>query len=328
MKLLIIDDITDEKFSYDVDILRAKLEGWKVRNLRPEVSPSVAIGQIQNEIDTFKPDVTVGIGVSGLLLHQFRQTYRLLIHPSFDVGKDKRIARQEESIREEYDGIAASTFEDMPSDEWKYIYGIFYRNSNEIGPEENQFKQRYKYNYYIKEGYTWAENHENLFANIVRDIYRTRHNIKRKIVYIDMDNVLVDFAGFTKELTIQNSEEYRKYKDHLDDIPDLFSRLSPKEGAVEAFFELSRRFDVYILSTAPWDNSQAWHDKVEWIKRHLGTLAYKRLILSHHKDLCQGDFLIDDSPRNGAEDFRGEWIQFGKKGFENWDKVLDYLDGK
>jgi 5'(3')-deoxyribonucleotidase len=50
----------------------------------------------------------------------------------------------------------------------------------------------------------------------------------------------------------------------------------------------------------------------------------KRLILTHHKNLLVGDYLIDDRTKNGAGQFN-EHIHFGAKGFETWDKVLAYL---
>ena len=51
-------------------------------------------------------------------------------------------------------------------------------------------------------------------------------------------------------------------------------------------------------------------------------------MLTHRKDLLIGDYLIDDRPFNGAKEFTGEWIHFGSKGFENWDKVLLYIINK
>ena len=56
--------------------------------------------------------------------------------------------------------------------------------------------------------------------------------------------------------------------------------------------------------------------------------AYKRLILTHHKDLNHGDFLVDDRPNNGADRFEGEWIRFGSPEFPDWQAVLDYLRTK
>ena len=70
--------------------------------------------------------------------------------------------------------------------------------------------------------------------------------------------------------------------------------MDPIPGAIAAYGRLSTVFDTYILSTAPWLNSTAWSDKPLWVQKHLGEAGYKRLILSHHKNLNHGDFLIDD----------------------------------
>jgi 5'-nucleotidase len=101
--------------------------------------------------------------------------------------------------------------------------------------------------------------------------------------------------------------------------------MDPNEGAIEAFNELADLFDTYILSTGPWENPSAWSDKVQWVKQHLGYKAKKRLILSHHKNLNHGDFLVDDRKENGAKDFSGEWLHFGKESFPDWQAVLAYL---
>ncbi|MEI6388406.1 MAG: hypothetical protein WCQ50_17440 [Spirochaetota bacterium] len=110
----------------------------------------------------------------------------------------------------------------------------------------------------------------------------------KKIVYIDMDNVLVDFAS---ALLLLDEATKATYEGHLDDIPGLFSRMMPLTGAVEAFNTLAETYDVYILSTAPWNNPSAWSDKLLWVKRHIGESAHKRLIITHHKDLNRGDYL-------------------------------------
>ncbi|MEP0133368.1 MAG: hypothetical protein ABJJ25_15310 [Eudoraea sp.] len=60
----------------------------------------------------------------------------------------------------------------------------------------------------------------------------------------------------------------------------------------------------------------------------MGDPAYKRLILSHNKHLNWGDFLIDDCPNNGTENFRGEWIHFGEELFPDWQAMMDYLVDK
>ena len=149
----------------------------------------------------------------------------------------------------------------------------------------------------------------------------------RAIVYVDMDGVLVDFESGIARLTDQ---ELSMYAGRFDEVPGIFARMDPMPGAIEAFTALAERFDVYILSTASWHNPSAWAHKVEWIQAHFGhgqaSPAYKRLILSHHKNLNSGDYLIDDRPHNGAESFDGERIVFGSEEFPDWDAVLAHLN--
>ena len=138
-----------------------------------------------------------------------------------------------------------------------------------------------------------------------------------------MDNVLVNFASAFPKLS---SEILTEYDSRLDDIPDIFSLMEPIPGAVEAFKELSEKFDTYILSTSPWANPSAWSDKLIWVKNYLGPSANKRLILSHHKNLNAGDFLIDDRIKNGVNEFKGEHLHFGTSKFPDWNAVVAYLD--
>lgn len=52
---------------------------------------------------------------------------------------------------------------------------------------------------------------------------------------------------------------------------------------------------------------------------------HKRMVITHRKDLCQGDYLIDDCGKNGTSEFAGEWIEFGSEKFPDWNSVLVYL---
>lgn len=45
-----------------------------------------------------------------------------------------------------------------------------------------------------------------------------------------------------------------------------------EDSVFEAVHELSKHYDVYILSTAPWKNPSAWSDKINWITKHFGDI--------------------------------------------------------
>jgi 5'(3')-deoxyribonucleotidase len=147
--------------------------------------------------------------------------------------------------------------------------------------------------------------------------------VEKKILYIDMDGVLVNFQSGIDRLT---EAEKIEYKDQEKNAPHIFSKMEPIEGAIEAYKMLAERYDTYILSTAPWNNETALGDKVAWAKKYLGDTIYKRLILSHNKNLNMGHYLIDDRPhKNGAADFKGELIHFRSEKFPDWNSVLDFL---
>jgi 5'(3')-deoxyribonucleotidase len=148
-----------------------------------------------------------------------------------------------------------------------------------------------------------------------------------KTLYIDMDNTLVDFGA---KLDGIDPAVRERYKGKEDELPGLFALMPPMPGALESFKTLAEHFDTYILSTAPWLNPSAWQHKLEWVHLHLGmdanSPAYKRLILSHHKDLNRGDFLVDDRPhKSGVRDFQGEVVEFGSPRFPDWPTVTEYL---
>jgi 5'-nucleotidase len=143
-----------------------------------------------------------------------------------------------------------------------------------------------------------------------------------KILYVDMDNVLVDFPSGIARLS---PETRREYDGRLDEVPGIFGIMDPMPDAIESFETLASHYDTYILSTAPWGNPSAWIDKVLWVQKYLGKPAYKRLILSHHKNLNDGNYLIDDRTKNGVDRFRGEHIHFGTERFPDWKSVVKFL---
>ena len=143
---------------------------------------------------------------------------------------------------------------------------------------------------------------------------------KKKIVYIDMDRVLVDFDSGVKKTNpgILSLYEEGQY----DNIPHVFSRMDPVPGAIEAFKALQEKYDVYVLTTAPWRNDTALQDKKDWLEAYLGDLVRKKVIFSHRKDLLMGDYLIDDREVPG---FQGKQFLFGSAEYPDWDSIMKVL---
>ena len=137
-----------------------------------------------------------------------------------------------------------------------------------------------------------------------------------------MDGVLVDFQSGIDKLS---DEVKKEYEGRLDEVPGIFSLMDPMPGAIEAAHTLSEHYEVYILSTAPWKNTTAYSDKMAWLTKHFDDRFKKRVVITHCKNLCDGDFLVDDRAKNGASEFPGEWIQFGSERFPDWEEVTCYL---
>ena len=137
-----------------------------------------------------------------------------------------------------------------------------------------------------------------------------------------MDNVLVDFQTGIDKL---GEAEQAFFEGRYDEVPSIFSKMEPIKDSIESYKLLCQKYDTYILSTSPWENNTALNDKLNWVKKYLGYHAHKRLILSHHKHLNIGDYLIDDREKNGANRFSGELILFGSEKFPDWSSVIDYL---
>lgn len=73
-----------------------------------------------------------------------------------------------------------------------------------------------------------------------------------------MDNVLVDFPS---AFTHIDPAVLAQHAENKDDIPGIFSLMTPMDGAIDSYEELAALFDTYILSTSPWDNHSAWWER-------------------------------------------------------------------
>jgi 5'(3')-deoxyribonucleotidase len=137
----------------------------------------------------------------------------------------------------------------------------------------------------------------------------------KKIMYIDMDGVIANFAKAATEGGWKHRpDKHVSYRD-LEVMP----------GAIDALAILNEDFDIFIASTPPWDRPECWGHKREWIAEHFPYLK-RKIILTHRKDLLIGDILIDDSRWRGQPDFQGQWLWFGSnQRCLDWPSTMEYL---
>ena len=79
-----------------------------------------------------------------------------------------------------------------------------------------------------------------------------------------MDGVLLDFDSGVNRL---NNKTRAEYAGAPKNASGVFALMEPMPGAIGAITRLADKYDVYILSTGPWDNPSAWSDKLYWVKQ-------------------------------------------------------------
>lgn len=150
-----------------------------------------------------------------------------------------------------------------------------------------------------------------------------KQGASRQIIYVDMDQVLCDYAaGF------QRHKELYPHLPYPQSEPGLYESLEPLPGAIEAYRWLSSHpmFDVYILTAPSERNAHCYTEKRRWVEYYLGMEAVNKLIISPNKGLNKGHFLIDDYKEGrGQENFEGKLLHFGSDEFPDWDSVIEFF---
>jgi 5'(3')-deoxyribonucleotidase len=148
------------------------------------------------------------------------------------------------------------------------------------------------------------------------------NNIK-KIIYVDMDDVICDFnASYRQKIILQPEIKYPQSQ------YDFFRKLEPVANALESVNYLNKQelFDLYILTAPSIRNPLSYTEKRLWIEDYFGLDLVRKLIISPNKGLNKGDYLIDDMDNGkGQEIFEGKILQFGSKEYQNWTDILKYF---
>ena len=144
----------------------------------------------------------------------------------------------------------------------------------------------------------------------------SKKDVRKHVVFLDMDGVLADFDGAISV--------------HMQDPPEMFEpgffrNLKVMPGAKEGVQALldNPRLKVYIGTKHTTKTDHSPSEKVAWVREHFPSLLKKMFIVTD-KHLLRGDFLIDDDLR--WKKFPGKFIHFDKTNPESeWKRIVQYF---
>jgi 5'(3')-deoxyribonucleotidase len=148
----------------------------------------------------------------------------------------------------------------------------------------------------------------------------------KKIIYVDMDNVLCNIKKLAREKFTQFPD--MKYPQSQY---GFFIELEEIENAVKSVKNLQEEcgFDIWFLTAPSWQNPMCYAEKNYWIRQHFGLEWCKKLIICNDKSLLRGQYLIDDNIMGRGQDkFTGKFIHFGSELYPNWLKVMERFNNK
>lgn len=172
--------------------------------------------------------------------------------------------------------------------------------------------------------------------------------VKKKVIAVDLDNVLAKFGERLCE-TISECEgenisssdikcwDIHKYfkcgtKVYEYMTEDLFRNLPVIENSQESIKKLMEDFEVVIVTSAT-NNKNSLKAKLEWLEEHFPFISHENIILCGNKRYILCDYMIDDYYKN-LDGTMGYGILFDShhnKDVEtypranNWQEVLDII---
>ncbi len=149
--------------------------------------------------------------------------------------------------------------------------------------------------------------------------------MQKKIILIDIDDVIADFEKAIVEKVKENNWEFEKnigmytqikddndYKKKFSIIQEknFFLDFEPIKNSVKYVKEIiaDKNFEVFFCSAPTSFYKNFVLEKYLWIEKYFGFEMTKKIILTRDKTLIKADYLIDDNPEiEGLK--KPEWEQ-------------------
>jgi len=139
----------------------------------------------------------------------------------------------------------------------------------------------------------------------------------KKVIHVDLDDTLCHYTDHHKVMKGRNPEIKYPQSQY-----GFFLEIPPIQDGKHYLDDLSKHFEVYILTRPSFKNPLCYTEKRYWVEKHLGMYYAERLFICPNKSLVKGDYLVDDTL---WPNFEGEQIQFGTYPFTHWKYVYRYI---
>ncbi len=268
------------------------------------VEPLEALDFLHRLCEKEQPDLIVGTSMGGMFAEQMAGFHRICVNPALNLAetirKNMGLGKMEfQNPRADgqtsflvtkglLEDFRKVTEQKFRSDDSDLVWGLFGREDTLVD--------------------TYGEFHAH-YRQAIR--FNGEHRLNEKAIL----HALLPVIQW-----VDDRQEKRSRKTVLINVDDVLLDTrngNPVNDAVKGFNSLCRHYDVYLLCQ---------EDRQAWIDRWLDVPAWDRVILTTHKELLLGDYLIDaHSGEAGGKSFMGTVVPFGEEPFRNWAQTSGFF---
>ena len=340
-KILYVHGFGSSGASGTVKGLRMLMPGAKVVAPDLPVHPSEAMDLLHQLCAQENPDLIIGSSMGGMYAEMLYGFHRILLNPAFQIAdtllSNNRLGRQEfynprqdgqkdflvnKSLIAEFREVSAQCFGGVTAEEQALVWGLFGDKDSIVHTHDLFAAHYHQAVWFDGEHYMNDRVLVRSVLPIIRWIDDFQQRKERPVLYIAMDETLCDNKNGWRKCS---EEQRQQYAGRLHDLPGFFEALEPMPTAVKAFHTLAETYNVFVVTECPATNPSASAEKVRWTGHWLGVPAYNRVIVTNHKHLLYGDYLIDARMTGGAEEFMGTLLHFGEEPYRTWEDVLEFF---
>jgi len=306
-KILYVHGFASSGASHTATLLRRMLPEAEVLAPDLPVHPVEAVALLADLCRTERPALVVGTSMGGAYAEMLHGFDRILVNPAFEMGETlrtnvglgkvtfhnpRRDGVQEfmltKALLEEYRDITARCFACLDGTEQQRVFGLFGRQDPLVHTRP-LFARHYAQCIDFEGEHRLNDSIlQHSVAPVIRLVSDRQERRERPVLYVALSTLVRPDGNEVSE-------------------------------AGFAFERLAQRYDTYLV--CPQDGCPR-----EWIDRRLGVAAWNRLVLTNHKHLLYGDYLIDDTTAARSIDFLGTRLAFGSPDFKTWEHVLNYFE--